>query len=154
MSDLFSLLFFTSLIYLIISFFRADLFYKLFNTKEKKKVILIWLLIAFASIILIGVFSDENLKDDKTAQLENRVASLENQLKQEQAKNTKTSAKIPASAPISTYEASSSGIYACNCSKTCAQMSSCVEAQYQLDTCGCSRRDADNDGIACDADCQ
>lgn len=44
--------------------------------------------------------------------------------------------------------------YVCNCSKTCAQMSSCDEAQYQLNVCGCSRRDADHDGVACDADCQ
>lgn len=48
----------------------------------------------------------------------------------------------------------SGGSYSCNCSKTCPQMSSCAEAQYQLNTCGCSRRDADHDGIACDADCQ
>lgn len=47
-----------------------------------------------------------------------------------------------------------SGGFSCNCSKTCDQMSSCAEAQYQLNTCGCGRRDADNDGIACDADCQ
>lgn len=47
-----------------------------------------------------------------------------------------------------------SGGYSCNCSKTCDQMSSCAEAQYQLNTCGCGRRDADNDGVACDADCQ
>lgn len=44
--------------------------------------------------------------------------------------------------------------YQCNCSKTCAQMSSCTEAQYQLNACGCTRRDADKDGIACDTDCQ
>ena len=50
-------------------------------------------------------------------------------------------------------KASSSG-YTCNCSKTCANMSSCAEAQYQLNTCGCSARDADDDGIACDSDCQ
>lgn len=49
---------------------------------------------------------------------------------------------------------SGSGSYACNCSKTCPQMSSCAEAQYQLNVCGCSKRDADKDGIACDADCQ
>jgi len=47
-----------------------------------------------------------------------------------------------------------SGSYTCDCSKTCPQMSSCAEAQYQLNVCGCSRRDGDNDGIACDADCQ
>lgn len=44
--------------------------------------------------------------------------------------------------------------YSCNCSKTCPQMDSCAEAQYQLNVCGCSRRDADHDGIACDTDCQ
>jgi micrococcal nuclease len=44
--------------------------------------------------------------------------------------------------------------YVCNCKKTCPQMSSCEEAQYQLQVCGCSARDGDNDGIACDADCQ
>ncbi len=44
--------------------------------------------------------------------------------------------------------------YACNCKKTCTQMSSCAEAQYQLNVCKCSARDADHDGVACDADCQ
>jgi len=44
--------------------------------------------------------------------------------------------------------------FACNCSKTCTQMSSCEEAQYQLSSCGCSARDADGDGIACDSMCQ
>lgn len=43
-----------------------------------------------------------------------------------------------------------SGAYGCDCSKTCKQISSCDEAQYQLKTCGCSARDADGDGIACD----
>lgn len=47
-----------------------------------------------------------------------------------------------------------SGSYVCSCSKTCPQMSSCEEAQYQLNVCGCSARDADDDGIACDSDCQ
>lgn len=44
--------------------------------------------------------------------------------------------------------------WSCNCSKTCPQMSSCAEAQYQLNSCGCQARDADKDGIACDSDCQ
>lgn len=47
-----------------------------------------------------------------------------------------------------------SGSYTCDCSKTCPQMSSCAEAQYQLNVCGCRARDADKDGIACDSDCQ
>lgn len=44
-----------------------------------------------------------------------------------------------------------SGSYACNCSKTCTQITSCAEAQYQLNSCGCKQRDADHDGIACDS---
>lgn len=44
--------------------------------------------------------------------------------------------------------------YTCDCKKTCAQMSSCEEAQYQLNVCGCTARDADHDGIACDSQCQ
>jgi hypothetical protein len=42
----------------------------------------------------------------------------------------------------------------CNCSKTCGEMASCDEAYYQLNTCGCSARDADNDGIPCEAICK
>lgn len=44
--------------------------------------------------------------------------------------------------------------YTCNCKKTCPQMSSCEEAQYQLNVCGCTARDGDKDGVACDSDCQ
>ena len=46
------------------------------------------------------------------------------------------------------------GSFSCNCAKTCPNMSSCTEAQYQLQVCGCIARDADHDGIACDTDCQ
>lgn len=53
-------------------------------------------------------------------------------------------------APALTSEKST---YTCNCSKTCDQLS-CDEAQYQLNTCHCSRRDRDGDGVACDTQCQ
>lgn len=43
-----------------------------------------------------------------------------------------------------------SGGFACDCSKTCTQISSCAEAQCQLNSCSCSVRDGDHDGIACD----
>lgn len=55
---------------------------------------------------------------------------------------------------VPTTQSGSSTKYICNCSKTCAQMSSCEEAQYQLNVCGCSARDGDKDGVACDSDCQ
>ena len=45
---------------------------------------------------------------------------------------------------------SSGGNFSCDCSRSCVQISSCAEALYQLKTCGCSKRDGDGDGIACD----
>jgi micrococcal nuclease len=56
--------------------------------------------------------------------------------------------------PVVKTTPSDNSSYSCDCSKTCSRMSSCAEAQYQLNVCGCSRRDGDKDGIACDADCQ
>lgn len=49
-----------------------------------------------------------------------------------------------------TQPVTNTGSWNCNCKKTCPQISSCAEAQYQLNTCGCKQRDADGDGIACD----
>lgn len=43
--------------------------------------------------------------------------------------------------------------YVCNCKKTCSQLASCDEAYYQLNTCGCSIRDGDDDGVPCEAIC-
>lgn len=43
--------------------------------------------------------------------------------------------------------------YSCNCSKTCEQMSSCAEAYFQLNQCGCGRRDGDGDGVPCENIC-
>jgi endonuclease YncB( thermonuclease family) len=44
--------------------------------------------------------------------------------------------------------------YVCDCTKPCAQMSSCSEAQYQYSTCGCQDRDGDGDGLACNSICR
>lgn len=64
--------------------------------------------------------------------------------------------------PIATYipkptttlsNTTSGGSYVCNCKKTCSNLS-CDEAQYQLNVCNCTARDADHDGIACDSNCQ
>ena len=64
---------------------------------------------------------------------------------------------VPTQAPVQSFNPTTApiqGSWTCDCSKTCSEMSSCAEAQYQLNVCGCTRRDADHDGIACDADCQ
>jgi micrococcal nuclease len=55
--------------------------------------------------------------------------------------------------PLQT-DTSTSGSYTCSCSKTCGEMASCDEAYYQLNQCGCSRRDGDNDGVPCESICE
>lgn len=45
------------------------------------------------------------------------------------------------------------GGYSCNCSKSCDAMASCEEAYFQLNQCGCSKRDGDSDGVPCESIC-
>lgn len=49
--------------------------------------------------------------------------------------------------------APSNGGYSCNCSKVCDAMDSCEEAYFQLNQCGCSKRDGDSDGVPCESIC-
>ncbi|SFP39048.1 Endonuclease YncB, thermonuclease family [Geopseudomonas sagittaria] len=44
--------------------------------------------------------------------------------------------------------------YSCATRKTCGQMSSCSEARHQLEQCGNSRLDQDNDGVPCESLCR
>lgn len=60
-------------------------------------------------------------------------------------KSKNTTTPIPTSKPST---------YTCNCAKTCTQISTCTEAYYQLNTCGCSVRDGDQDGIPCENLCR
>jgi endonuclease YncB( thermonuclease family) len=43
--------------------------------------------------------------------------------------------------------------FTCDCSKTCGAMASCEEAYFQLQQCGCRRRDGDGDGVPCESLC-
>ncbi len=47
----------------------------------------------------------------------------------------------------------SSNRFSCSCSKVCDAMVSCNEAYFQLNECGCSRRDGDSDGVPCENIC-
>ena len=64
-----------------------------------------------------------------------------------------SSSPVPQSTTPQSFspQSSTGGKYVCDCSKTCKQISSCEEAQYLLNVCGCTARDNDGDGIACDA---
>lgn len=70
-----------------------------------------------------------------------------------QATGNPTPVPTPIPAPDTNNQPSGGAGWACNCKKTCATMS-CQEAQFQLSSCGCSARDADKDGVACDSQCQ
>ena len=41
--------------------------------------------------------------------------------------------------------------FTCDCFKKCNEMTSCAEAFFQLNECGCSYRDYDEDGIPCES---
>jgi endonuclease YncB( thermonuclease family) len=56
-------------------------------------------------------------------------------------------------APLLTSSTSSASQYSC-ARKTCGQMANCAEARFQLEQCGNSRLDRDNDGIPCESICQ
>lgn len=60
---------------------------------------------------------------------------------------------VPTPYPTPKPTVKSTSKYVCNCKKTCPNLS-CEEAQFQLKICGCKARDGDDDGIACDKNCQ
>lgn len=90
---------------------------------------------------------------DQFKQAEEEARNSKKGLWADNACETESEPKTTATTPALITPTDNSS-YTCNCSKTCPQMSSCEEAQYQLTTCGCSKRDADKDGVACDSDCQ
>ncbi|KKR50540.1 MAG: Endonuclease [Microgenomates group bacterium GW2011_GWC1_41_8] len=67
---------------------------------------------------------------------------------------TPLSTNTPTPYIIQSQTINTGGSYTCSCSKTCEEISSCQEAYYQLNTCGCGRRDGDNDGVPCENLCE
>jgi len=61
--------------------------------------------------------------------------------------------KRPTKKPINNSP-QAGGAFTCDCNKTCSRMSSCKEAYFQLNQCGCTRRDKDGDGIPCESLCR
>lgn len=64
--------------------------------------------------------------------------------------NTPDPTELP---PIATQTPDGPIGYMCDCGKVCGAMASCDEAYYQLNTCGCSQRDGDHDGVPCEIIC-
>jgi endonuclease YncB( thermonuclease family) len=47
-------------------------------------------------------------------------------------------------------EGNNSMAYLCDCKRSCNNISTCDEARYLLEECGCSNIDGDSDGIPCE----
>lgn len=66
---------------------------------------------------------------------------------------TPTKAPTPTMATSGNTQPGVGGNNTCDCSKTCGKMTSCEEAYFQLNNCGCTVRDGDNDGVPCESIC-
>lgn len=55
---------------------------------------------------------------------------------------------------VTTKIAQSNSGFVCNCGKGCTQISTCEEAYFQLNDCGCTVRDNDGDGVPCESLCR
>ena len=85
-----------------------------------------------------------------TKQPEKKVPSLPPNSPRVEQNTIKT--LLPTLAPTLAPEQNTTP-FTCNCSKTCKYLSSCSEAYFQLETCGCSVRDGDGDGVPCENIC-
>ncbi|MDQ6985504.1 MAG: hypothetical protein Q9M76_04370 [Candidatus Dojkabacteria bacterium] len=61
---------------------------------------------------------------------------------------------VEPSNPLAESSSAPSSNYSCDCKKACRYMVSCDEAYFQLNTCHCAARDADNDGVPCEDICK
>lgn len=180
MSGLFSLLFLLSLVTLGISIVKPSLFARIISS-SRKTLVLVNAGLVLLFFILTGTIATETQVDSiqyekpsatptqsiTPASTHTPTPTIITITPTETPKPTATptvyvlpTAKptvrviIPTTPPTQPALNSGNGAFTCNCRKTCSQMSSCAEAQYQLNVCGCKARDADKDGIACDAQCQ
>lgn len=70
------------------------------------------------------------------------------QVQQQQPQQSQIAATIPPAPQSQTG-------YTCDCSRTCTgAILTCEEAYFQLNQCGCSRRDDDDDGVPCENLCE
>ena len=61
---------------------------------------------------------------------------------------------VQPSEPVRPSQIQNTGTYTCDCSKLCSQISTCEEAYFQLNQCGCTKRDSDKDGVPCESLCK
>lgn len=85
-----------------------------------------------------------------TTQNTNVIAPVVPEVKKEKAKIQK--AAPPASSKKETKSAPAKG-FVCNGKKVCADIATCEEAYFQLNTCHLSDLDRDRDGVPCEVIC-
>jgi hypothetical protein len=178
MSGLFALLFLVFLILWPVSIFKPELFKKLLKGTTRKKNALLFGGITLLFFTLTGITAPESTHVTTLAPTPMIEPTKSVQGTEKSVTPTPTSTKTPTPTvklkptntptvkPTSTptpkptiyYPTAtpvqiqqSSGSWPCDCSLTCqSDISSCAQAQYLLNVCGCSARDGDHDGIACD----
>lgn len=176
MDSVFLILFLLSPVFLIVGLIKPSIFDRFFQeTPSRKKLSLIFIGVTILSFILFGITTDPSSSGDQVevgeekqeAESATTSPSVEPSPSPEvegetteitstptpklKVFSTPTPTLIPTSLPTPTPATSST--YSCNCSKTCTQITSCEEAYYQLNICGCNIRDGDNDGVPCENIC-
>lgn len=179
MAGILSFIFVFALIALPISLIKPNIFAKFFAATRVKNAMILGIII-LVSFIGIAITAPEPTKNSSEVKeiAEPAVNSQEIKANPTQSQiealtpaptetptPTLTPTKAPTAVPIKfapiltptpmsivpIESTESTDSFACNCSKTCKQISSCAEAQYLLNSCGCGARDGDDDGIACDS---
>ncbi len=68
-----------------------------------------------------------------------------------------SSPPVAVSTPVQSQQLISTPVqssgFTCSCSRTCTQITTCEEAYFQLNQCGCTARDDDDDTVPCESIC-
>lgn len=89
-----------------------------------------------------GLWADDACSASQLPTVNNRTSDTQSSVKTQTASQPSPSTYKP------------QGSYSCDCTKLCSQIKTCDEAYYQLNNCGCIKRDADGDGIPCESLCK
>lgn len=93
----------------------------------------------------LGLWAGDSCNGQRELKQEDKPAEITTSQTEQQQNETSNTTPPPVQ---------SNSAYTCDCGKTCGQMATCDEAYYQLNNCGCYKRDADGDGVPCESLCR
>lgn len=97
--------------------------------------------------------SDDTCTERCAVSSSSSSSSVSSSVSSTTTKSSSSASSAKSVAPAPKPKPAPAPTFTCNCSKTCAQMISCAEAYFQLNQCGCTKRDGDHDGIPCEDIC-